>query len=405
PPALDLHRGLAPGAHVLLEPDLDPPDLVDRGGRQLLRVDERRDHLDEGTTERVVAGDRPRLDERLPLPRGGLARVVLAHRVQRARERPAASAGAQRGVHAQGDPLRGRFRQESDRLGCPAIGALLRRPAGLAVDEQHVDVARVVQLPPPELAERHDGKLRAGGRQTGLGETDLGDRADLLDDLLEAGAEQVPGRDPHHRAPAEATQAVHRSQALGVAPELTGERGGVPGAELGQARELLWVGDEEVGRRRREAEQARRRREHVLAHQQLAAPSALADPGDRHPRELGVGRLREHAAERLGRDHASIMPPRRPPTTRARIESRTNAPATPMARTTRRNAAYPPRTVVATCRRRPGRIAPSPVRSRGAGRRSEAIAAARKTAYAHTSGTTIRRTITGAAARRTPTRG
>src|SRR5581483_5779480 len=268
---------------------------------------------------------------------------------------------------------------------------------------------------------------RAAG-QAGLGQAGLGDRADLLDHRRERGAEQVARGDPHHRPPPKAPQAVDRPKPAGVAPELGPQRRALPRGEVGQAGELVGVGDEEVGGGRREAEQAHRSRQDVLAHQQLARRRSLADPGDRHAGELRVGRLRERSAKPLGRDHPSIMPPRRRrPARLAKAESTTNATAATTARkppprralrnaprcpamrtwktrTTSRNVAYPPSTVAATCRRRPRRSAPSPGRGRGAGRRSQAIAAARKTAYEHTSGTTIRRRITAAAGGRTPTR-
>ena len=55
PPSLDLDGLLAAGANVLLEPDLDLADLLDRLRLQLLRIDERRDAPDEQPSELEIS--------------------------------------------------------------------------------------------------------------------------------------------------------------------------------------------------------------------------------------------------------------------------------------------------------------------------------------------------------------
>jgi hypothetical protein len=71
------------------------------------------------------------------------------------------------------------------------------------VDEHDVDVGGVVQLRPSQLPQRNDRETLVGDRARRRDETGLRHRGDLGHDLLERRRRQVPGRDAHHRPPAE----------------------------------------------------------------------------------------------------------------------------------------------------------------------------------------------------------
>src|SRR4029450_927927 len=124
--ALDLYTLLAGCAHVLLEPNLGLADLLERVGIEFVREDERGDGVEEGAAEAGVAGQRPRLDQRLLLPGRGLLRVVLLHRGERARQRSAPAAGAERRVHPERDPLAGWLREQRADAMDVAVRAVLR---------------------------------------------------------------------------------------------------------------------------------------------------------------------------------------------------------------------------------------------------------------------------------------
>ena len=73
--------------------------------------------------------------------------------------------------------------------------------------------------------------------------------------------------------------------------------------------------DQEVGRGGREPQQPGRDREHLRTGELLAGDGVVADPGDGHTRELGIGRLRERSTEHLRGQHPGIvdgrpLPPR-----------------------------------------------------------------------------------------------
>ena len=99
--------------------------------------------------EVAVAGDRSGLDQRLEFPRPRPPVVVGRVALERAGERPRPPFGPQVGVGAEHDAVLARRRHRA--RAARARGALGR--VGVAVvDEQHVDVARVVQLAAAELA-------------------------------------------------------------------------------------------------------------------------------------------------------------------------------------------------------------------------------------------------------------
>ena len=163
--ALDLGELLAPTPDVLLEPDLGAADLVDRGLVEVARVHELADALDERGGEGQVARGGTRLDHRLAFPGGGLALVVGEGRSERSGERPGAAAGPKGEVDPERDPFGGRVGQIGDHVGSRRLGAV---PARLiAMEQQEVDVARVVQLGAAQLPQRDDRVARRDRRTRG----------------------------------------------------------------------------------------------------------------------------------------------------------------------------------------------------------------------------------------------
>ncbi len=303
PAALDLDRGLAPRPDVLLQPDLDLTNLVDRLRRKLLRIHERGHHRDEPLAEIEISGDGTRFQQRLPLPGRRLVRVVLAHRVERTRQRAAAASRAERRVDAERESLRRRVGQEPDQLRGDPVGGFLLRASALAVNEHDVDVRGVVQLVSAQLPESdHRQVLRTHG-DARVREARLGDRRDLLDDLLQPGAAEIAGGDPEHRASPEPSQRVGGTEPFDVRRELGVEFRSGTGPHVGERNDLIGMRDEEVGRRGGEAEQPDGNREDVVAGEDRPCRRILADTGDRDARELGIGCVRECSPEHLGRQH------------------------------------------------------------------------------------------------------
>ncbi len=248
--ALHLGELLAAAPDVLLEPDLRSPDVVDRGFVQVPRIDELGDPFDERIAERSISHRGSGLDHGLAFPGGGLAIVVRERGGQGANQGSGATPGSERQVDPEGDPIGGGIGEVGDQVG----GGGLRHVAAdvLAIEEQEVDVARVVELPAAELAERDD-RLAVRAR---LRETRVGHVADLTDDLLEGRATEVAGGDAEHRPPAESAEAGGGAVPPAVAPELLVELSSIPGSHVGERVDLLGMPDQQVARRRREAEQS-----------------------------------------------------------------------------------------------------------------------------------------------------
>ena len=158
---------------LVLDAPLQGLDLVDLGERQIFAIDERLDRLEEPLAERQVAGHRPHLDERLPLP-GAAERVVVGQRAgQRPGQRAALAFRPQTQVDAVGLAAVGVGRQQADHLADDAAKELVVADAGdplaargalVLVEEHQVDVAGVVQLLAAVLAEGQDDAARPAGR-------------------------------------------------------------------------------------------------------------------------------------------------------------------------------------------------------------------------------------------------
>ena len=153
------------------------------------------------------------------------------------------------------------------------------------MEQQEVDVARVVQLAPAQLAQRDD-RVAVG---TGEREAGVGDVADLGDDVLERRAVEVAGRDPEHRPAAEPPEAGAGAVRRHVAAELGPQ--GLPPArgDVRQRPDLLGVADEQVTRCGGEPEQPGGDGQDLGAAQELARSGVVAHPGEGDARELGSG--------------------------------------------------------------------------------------------------------------------
>ena len=107
---------------------------------------------EESTADFVVARHGPGLQERLELPRLSPALVVRGVRVERARQRSRPAFGTQIGIGAEHDAVGGGLAHRREHRAGRALGEL----AVTFVDEEHVDVAGVVELSAAELSHRDD---------------------------------------------------------------------------------------------------------------------------------------------------------------------------------------------------------------------------------------------------------
>ena len=319
PPPLDLDELLAPLADVLLEAHLRAAHVLDRGRCELGRIHERRDAVDEPPPELVIARDRPRLDHRLPFPGGGLPLVVGEGRFEGTAEGAGSTSRSQGDVDAQSEAIGGRLGEHRGHEGHRPFGRGLRSGAGVAMQEQQVDVARVVQLGPAELAEADHGESGAVDQGEGLRDARVCDRADLGDDVVECAPRQIPGGHPKHRPPPEPPEAGGGSEPVDVAGELRTQRAALARRDVGERRDLVRMGDEDIGRGPREAQEPSRHFGDFRACERLARDRVVADARERHAGEFGIGRVGEGPAEHLGRQHAGIIAPTTSPAGRSRV--------------------------------------------------------------------------------------
>ena len=145
--------------------------------------------------EREVAGDRPRLEQRLELPGLGPALVVAAVAGEGADQRAGLALGAQAGVDRPDRALArcGRSRPAS---GCEASWVATRaavgssHPVGRLEHVEHVDVGDVVELVAAALA--HRDRPRAGPRR-GVADLGAGD-ASAASSVPAARSDELGGR-------------------------------------------------------------------------------------------------------------------------------------------------------------------------------------------------------------------
>ena len=282
--------GLLPGrTHVLLDARLRRAHVLDGAGRQNGREHQRGDVLDERRADPRVTRDRARLQQRLPLPGRCVLLVVVGHPLQRPGQRARAALGPEVGVDAERDALRAGRGEQVDHGGGRAPGPLHRRRAGLSMDEDHIDVGRVVQLPAPELPHADDRELGAAlnGRDGRL-QTDLRDRRQLGHGLLDRRPFQVSGSDPVGGPPAEPAEPVGGSQRGDVRGGLVRQPVLPPGRDVGKRLHLVGVRHEEVGRRRGEPEQQEQRSTDLVALEQCAGDSTVLQAGQGDPGQLRI---------------------------------------------------------------------------------------------------------------------
>ncbi len=302
PPASPLHLDelLAPPADVLLQTDLRAAHLVDRVSRELARIHERRHPFHEGAAEPRVPGRRARLDHRLALPDRGARLVVLERALQREAEQARAAAGAQRRVHAQRDALDRGVGEQPHEAPRRALGRLL--VGAPFVHEEDVDVAGVVELPAAELAERDHGQAQVpGGLSAGELQTGVGHRGDLGHDVLEVAALQVARGHAEQGAAPEEAEAVGGSAPRHVVGQFGAERLAPARGDVGERADLLRMLCQEVGGRRREAEEPGGGGRDVEG---VHVAAGLAHPLERHARQRGIGGAGEgvgiHSCEPTG---------------------------------------------------------------------------------------------------------
>ena len=159
---------------------------------------EGQDGVDIGLAQRSVAGRRPGLEQGLELPGLGPALVVAHMRGEGAHERSLLALRPQRGVHLPQGSLGGRLPAHAHDAGREALGGaqgclLVASLDGLG-DEDHVDVAHVVELATSALAHRDHrqaarrsigGQLRACDGESSL-ERGIRKVSELLRDVVDA---------------------------------------------------------------------------------------------------------------------------------------------------------------------------------------------------------------------------
>ena len=244
----------------------------------------------------------------MAFPGGGLPLVVREGRIQRTAQCTGSSAGPKRHVHAERDPFGGGVGEQRGDGRHRALGGFLRGGPRLLVQEQQVDVARVVEFVAAQLPEAdHRERVAAGSEIERLGDAGVGDRADLGDDLVERCASQVARGDAEHGPAPEPSQTVERTQPIHGVAQLGPERIRRPCLDVGEHRHLAGVRHQEVGGGGREPQQPRRDVGDLRPGELGARLRIVAHPGERHPRELGVGRRGERSTEHLGGQHPGII--------------------------------------------------------------------------------------------------
>ena len=190
----------APWQALGLHPRLDPADLPQVLGRQaLLRPAQRVDELLETPAQVSVSGTGSGAQQRLALPQGGPAAVVLAVGVQRAAHDAVASLGPQVAVHLKG--VRECCCQQSHDLLGDGLGLLggivFTHPVAGLVDEEDVRVRGVPDLAASQASHSDDGVAGAGGLPGPAGVGPSGDclHPVALGDDQPGGHGQRPGQD------------------------------------------------------------------------------------------------------------------------------------------------------------------------------------------------------------------
>ena len=161
---------------VALDPPFDAPDFLQDIPGRAPRKNERLMLPEKFVGQLAAAGDAARFDQRQPFP--GLAKpgVIILHAVDRPRERSRRSLRAQPQINPKKRARRivGRERLDYFRAELiePFVVGQVRRNLSLfAVDEDHVDVGAVIQLPAAQFsqAENRERRLRSTTPASQLG--------------------------------------------------------------------------------------------------------------------------------------------------------------------------------------------------------------------------------------------
>ena len=183
----------------------------------------------EGRPERRVTGDRPGLEQGLELP--GLGPAV-----------PVGQIGGERSGRGTGPPFRAQVQVDPPRRPRQVQKSPRVAVRRLRRHQQQIHVARIVELPPAQLAHANDRQAPAAGRGCGslpgqLQEVGCQLRQPLADRLEWVEAEEVAGRDTQQFQAFEPRQFGRR------APTYRDGRGGERVIEAGEDIEGGRVGD------------------------------------------------------------------------------------------------------------------------------------------------------------------
>ena len=160
------HRDLVVPAHRVDLP-LHGMHVGDGGEVEILAPDEGAQLVQKGLAEREIARDGPCLDERRALPVLADGLVIDVSGGERHGGRRRAGIGAQAVIDAVHIAVGGALLQELGELLRDAgidrrrLGRIAQRLRFRIEEDHEVDVARVVELPCPMLAEREHGEARA----------------------------------------------------------------------------------------------------------------------------------------------------------------------------------------------------------------------------------------------------
>jgi len=168
-------------------------DVVDRREIEILAPDIGRQHLEEALTRLRIARDRARLDEGRALPVLPAAFVIVLGRRQGHGDRRAARIGPEAKIGAEDIAMLRPLLQDLDeRLRQPDEERALVEPrlerelAGL-VEDDDVDVARIVEFARAVFAHAEDGESAAGRRDLLGGTENLSASRRILEQPLDAG--------------------------------------------------------------------------------------------------------------------------------------------------------------------------------------------------------------------------
>ena len=342
---LDVADAAAAGLHVARigaradRPALDLPlerlDAADVGPREPAAIDPGLHLHHEPAAKRFVAADAPRLHPGLPLPGAAKLVVMLQCGLEGEHRRPNAAVRPQAEINAVGDAEIGGLGDEPHGLLHGPLEKLLvragLRPRHLAVggiDENKVDVARIVEFAAAELSKRdrrerrppaprlaRDAALRLQprhGRPHRLGHDHVGHVRNLRDDGLEPlAADDVAIRDPQRLTPLESPQRPQRGLGIARHGHLGAERGGerllLLGPPLPHANLLprLRVGDDEFRKVRAGGENLEQRLERGgIPLEERGGGERAADgarePLHGHEHAVWIAHARQEPPERLG---------------------------------------------------------------------------------------------------------